>query len=71
MQIGGGTAGGGDYVSSFFSKYLTLFTNKTGSIIYKHVLGSTQEGLRPIGGGYGPMAGVTTRTRGAVTSQRP
>ena len=55
----------------FFSKYLTLFANKTGSIINKHVLGSTQEGLRPIGGGYDPMSGVTTRTRGAVTSYRP
>ena len=54
MQIGGGTAGGGDYVSSFFSQYLTLFADKTGSIINKHVLGSTQEGVRPNGGGYDP-----------------
>ena len=52
-------AGGGDYVSSFFSKYLTLFANKTGSIINKHVLGSTHEGLRPIGGGYNPKPPVT------------
>ena len=71
MQIRGGTAGGGDCVSLFFSQYLTLFANKTGSKISKYVLGSTQEGVRPNGGGYDPMAGVTTRTRGAVTSQRP
>ena len=55
----------------FFSKYLTLFASKMGSIINKHVLGSSQEGLWPIGGGYGPMAGVTTRTRGPVMSYRP
>ena len=60
MQIGGGTAGGGNYVSSFFPQCLTLFANKTGSKISKHVLGITQEGVRPNGGGYGPMAGVTT-----------
>ena len=60
MQIRGGTAGGGDYVSSFFSQYLTLFANKMGCKISKLVLGSTQEGVRPNGGVYGPMAGVTT-----------
>ena len=71
MQIRGGTAGGGDYVSSFFSQYLTLFANQMGSEMNKYMLGSTQEGVRPISGGYDPTVAVTTRTRGAVTSQHP
>ena len=64
MQIGGG----GDYVSSFFCKYLTLFANKTGNIINKHVFGSTHEGLRPNGGGYNPNLWRCDVT-GPVTAQ--
>ena len=48
----------------FLSQHMILFVNKTGSNTIRNTGGITR-------GMYGPMAGVTTRTRGAVTSQRP
>ena len=54
MQIGSEATGGGDYVACFFSQYLILFANKTGSKIKKHVGVSTQGVVRPISGGYDP-----------------
>ena len=56
MQIRGAAAGRGDYVSCFFSQYLILIANKTGSKIKKHVGVSTR------GGVYDPLAGVTNLT---------
>ena len=38
----------------FFSQYFSLFANKTGSKIKKHVGVSTRGGVRPIGGCYDP-----------------
>ena len=54
MQIGGEETGRRGLCFYFFSEYMILFANKTGSKIKKHVGVSTWGGVRPIGGVYDP-----------------